>query len=400
MNTNVTKCIAISPDAELRNSVANELAGMPNFETVPGLQAAPSPELLVRFFQASPARIVFLDARQGAEALRVSAEMELQDPGIQFIAVGDPPDPNLPWRGIQERLSLPLDGYQLRAAVERRRKVLEKMPRQYRHPTAFFSFLPAKAGAGASTLASAMARAISSTRKTLLVDLDLSSGTLGFRHRVEKKYSMVEVLESGQQLDEELWSQIVSTSNDLHIVPSSPATGAKLHEERLYDWMTFVRNIYDVVVFDLSGNMESYTFDVLGTSRSIFLVTTQEPECLHLGRAKVDALHRGGFRDQSCVLLNRLTKGQALHRAEVSDLLGLPVKAEFPNDYKSVQESVMSGGALPSGSPLSKAIHASLPKLTDAPAREPQKRHKFLEFSTLPVFSYWRQQEMRSERWE
>lgn len=399
MNTNVTKCIAISPDTELRNTLAAELAGMPNFDIVPGLQTAPSPELLVRFFQSSPARIVFLDARQGADTLRVSAEMELQDPGIQFIALGDPPDSNLPWRGIQERLSLPLDGYQLRAAVERRRKVLEKMPRQYRHPTMFLSFLPAKAGAGASTLASAVARAISSSRKTLLVDFDLSSGTLGFRHRLEKKYSMVEVLESAQ-LDEEVWSQIVSTSNDLHIIPSSPSSGAKLHEERFSDWMAFVRNLYDVVIFDLSGNMESYSLEAMGTSRNIFLVTTQEPECLHLGRAKVDALERGGFREQSCVLLNRLTRGQALHRSEVADLLRLPVKAEFPNDYKSVQESVLSGGALPSGSPLSRAIQANLPKLTDAPAVEPPKRHKFLEFSTLPVFGYWRQAEMRSERWE
>ena len=399
MNTIFTKCITITADSGLRDAVAAEIAPLPNVEIARGLQAAPSPEVFVRFFQSSPARIVFLDIRGGAEALRISAEMELQDPGIQFIAVGESPDPNLPMRGIQERLSLPLDGFALRAAVDRRQKVLERMPRQFRHPTTFLSFLPAKAGAGASTIASAVARAVSANRKTLLVDFDLTSGTLGFRHRVEKKYSVAEVLDM-PNLDEELWAQIVSLSDELHIIPSGLMPSPKLQEEKLADWIEFLRGIYDVVIFDLSGSLESYAFGVMSACRSIFLVTTQEPECLHLGRSKVEALHRAGLREHAAVLINRAAKGHTLKRAEVGDLLGLPVKAEFPNDYKAVQEGILTGAPLPANSPLFKAIQLSIPALTDVPVLEPAKKHKFLEFSTLPVFSYWRRAELRSERWE
>ncbi|HEY6394220.1 MAG TPA: hypothetical protein VIX12_02310 [Candidatus Binataceae bacterium] len=87
-----------------------------------------------------------------------------------------------------------------------------------------------------------------------------------------------------------------------------------------------------------------------------------------------------------------------LNPAEVHDLFQLPVSAVFPDDYRAVQTSIRSGAPIGDGSAIFKSLSAFASSLNDAPER-PRKTHKFIEFVNLPVFSYWRRAEMRSEKW-
>lgn len=391
------KCTILTPDAELRAAIAAALNKLPDIHLVRGLNGCPPLEDLVRFFHTSPARIVFLDVRDGA-SLKVSGEMEMHDPGLQFIAVGEPSQPNVPWLGIQERLALPLDTVALKEALGRRVRVLEKLPHRSRKPTSFISFLPAKPGAGTTTLACGLADMLASQHKTLLCDFDLSTGTVGFRYRLERPHSLPEVVDDFDHMDEHLWSQIVSRSGDLDVLPSSLRPGAKLRSDLFPQWFDLLRATYDVVIFDLSGQMESYSFDIMKASRQIYLVTTQELECLHLGRMKAEALRNTGLDQQTSVLLNRCQKNHTLKRSEIEELLALTVKAEFPNDYQAIQDSIRAGAPIKRGTPLFKALSGFAQSANEL-AEPEQKQHKFIEFVNLPVFNYWRRPESRSERW-
>jgi MinD-like ATPase involved in chromosome partitioning or flagellar assembly len=391
------KCTTFTRDAELRAAIAAVLNKIPDIDVVRGLTACPPSEDLIRFFQTSPARVVFLDVRDPA-ALKVSGEMELHDPGLQFIAVGEPDEANVPWLGIQERLALPLDAVALKEALGRRVRVLEKMPHRSRKPTSFISFLPAKAGAGTTTLACGLADILSTTKKTLLCDFDLATGTVGFRYRLERPHSLPEVADDFDHMDADLWSQIVSKVDALDVLPSSLRPGARLRADLLPHWFDLLRTTYDVVIFDLSAQMESHALEIMKVSSQIFLVTTQELESLHLGRMKAEALRQAGLADQTSVLLNRFHKSHTLKRTDVEELLQMTVKAEFPNDYQGVQDSIRAGATLKKGTPLFKALTAFTPTVNDA-AERPQKEHKFIEFVNLPVFNYWRRPEARSERW-
>ena len=133
-----TKCTILTPDASLRAALTAALEDIPKIGVVRGLTALPTSDNVSRFFQTSPARIVFLDVRD-ATALQISGEMELRDPGLQFIALGEPDEPNVSWRGIQERLALPLEGSAMKEALARRIRVLEKLPTRLRKPTSFLS---------------------------------------------------------------------------------------------------------------------------------------------------------------------------------------------------------------------------------------------------------------------
>lgn len=390
------KCTILTPDSDLRAELSALVGKKSNLEVVRGLNGSPSAEAIVRFFRTSPARVVFLDVRAD-DALRIPADVELTDPGIQFIAIGSPSDSNAAWRGIHERITLPLNADALLEAVQRRIRVLEKLPGRLRTATSFVCFLPAKPGAGTSTLASGLADILASEHKTLLCDFDLTGGTLGFRYRLEKPYSLPEVSEGFDHIDEEYWTQIVSRSGNLDILPSAMRPGAMLRADFLPAWFDFLRATYDKVIFDLSGHLEDFSIQIMRECRQIFLVTTQELECLHVGRMKADALRTFGVSEHCSVLLNRFQRNHTLKAAEVEELLHLPVRAQFPNDYSAVQEAVRSGCPLKRSSTLAKTLQSFAPNADSSPEK-PAPTHKFLEFINLPAFNYWRRLEMRSER--
>ena len=393
----LTKCTILTPDSSLRAALTAALEGISGIGVVRGLAALPTPDNAIRFFQTSPARIVFLDVREDA-ALQISSEMELRDPGLQFIALGETAEPNVSWRGIQERLALPLDPPALTEAVARRIRVLEKLPTRLRKPTSFLSFLPAKAGVGATTLACGLADILATEYKTLLCDFDMATGTIGFRYRLERTHALPEIVSEFEGMDEQIWSQVVSRSRGLSILPSSLRPASKISPESLKHWFEILRATYDVVIFDLSGQMEDYSFEIMKASRQIFLVTTQEVECLHVGRKKSEVLREAGLEPQTSVLLNRFQKTHTLKSSDVNDLLQLNVRAQFPNDYDGVQNSIRTGTSIRPASALFKALTAFAPVTTDI-AEQPATSHKFLEFINLPVLNYWRRPEARNERW-
>ena len=390
-------CTILTQDLELCATLADQLARMPEVALVRAPERNRSIDQLVRFLDAGSVRIVLLDIRT-PDALKISGEMELHDPGMQFIALGEPSDPETPWLGINERLGLPLDAAALEAAVRRRLRVLEKLPQNARRRGSFFSFLPAKAGAGTTTLACGLAD-ISATRdKTLLCDFDLVGGTVSFRYRMDKPHSLPEVFDSFDRVDQEMWEQVYSECGPLNVLPSSPRLGVRLRVDVFPKWFDLLRSTYDTVIFDLSGYMEDFAFDLMEASDQVFVVTTQELECLHLGRSKAEALRRSDLAEKSSVLVNRFQKAHTLKNPEIVDLLGLPVKWQFPNDYKTVQDSIHDARPMKENATLSRALSGFHEALKGAKRQAP-KAHKFLEFVKLPALNYWRRAEMRDERW-
>jgi MinD-like ATPase involved in chromosome partitioning or flagellar assembly len=394
------KCTTITPDADLRNQLAAEIAGVEGAELVRGLTSYPEPENLVRFFRVSPARIVLLDARNRAAALRICRDTELSDPGMQFIAIGlaaaESGQPELSCRGVHEALELPLDPGALRAAIARRAQVLSKLPRVYQRRPSFVSFLPAKPGAGASTLAANFASLLSTEYKTLLSDFDLSSGTVGFRYRLDSPHTVSEMLNNIEHLDEDLWPQLVTNVNGLDILPSANKPAVAIDDRALPKLFDFLRTIYDIVVFDLSGSLESHALTIMHECSRVFVVSTQEVECLHIGRAKVAALREFGLQEHTRVLLNRVQKNHLLKRSEITDLLNTAVEAEFPNDYRAVQASLHAGTAVSPKSALAKALREFSPMLLRDRSLAPPKR--FIEFASPSLFQFWRR-DVQSEPW-
>jgi Flp pilus assembly CpaE family ATPase len=390
-------CTILTSDLELRAAAVAAIERIPNLEIIRGLSATTPQDQLIRFFRTSPARIALLDMRD-ANLQDLAGEVELHDPGIQFIALGEPDGAAPSWRGIQERVNLPLVSADLSAALSRRVRVLEKLPNRWRESTTFLSFLPAKPGSGATTLACGLADILAAGHKTLLCDLDFANGTVGFRYRLVAPYSLLDLAKGFESIDENLWSQMVSQSGKLDVLASSPQNGGRLRPDLLPQWIDFLRSAYDFVLFDLPSNLDDGCFEILKMSTRIFMVTTQELECLHLARLKADAIRAASLEERTSVLLNRFHKAHTLKGDEVEEVLKLSITAQFPNDYQGVQDAIRAGQSLKPGTPLYKALSEFAPTTNRVPQEPAKKSHKFLEFVRLPAFSYWRIFEASNER--
>ena len=108
----------------------------------------------------------------------------------------------------------------------------------------------------------------------------------------------------------------------------------------------YARRNYNVVCFDLSGNMERYSMEIMHESRKIFIVCTTEVCSLHLARERIQYLRRMDLGDRVNVLLNRHTKRSSIDVDQVESLVGVPVMMTFPNDYARLTRSIADGKAV------------------------------------------------------
>ncbi len=153
----------------------------------------------------------------------------------------------------------------------------------------------------------------------------------------------------------------------------------------------FMRRNYEVVCFDISGNLEKYSMELMRESRRILLVCTQEIPSLHLAREKLGFLREAELESRVSVLLNRCYKRPLISKQQVEDLLGVQVMTMFPNDYHGVNGAMASGTWVKPESELGKSFEQFAGELLE---RRPQNlakdKKKFLEFfsvSNRPVVS-------------
>jgi Flp pilus assembly CpaE family ATPase len=186
-------------------------------------------------------------------------------------------------------------------------------------------------------------------------------------------------------MDEQLWPQLVSSVGGLEVLhagrinPNYPIEPAQIR-----GLVTFMRRNYKALCFDLSGNLEPYSLELMQESKRIILVCTSEIPSLHLAREKMQFLRTLDLDGRILVVLNRVHKKAAFTKNEVEKLLGAPVVNVFPNDYVAVNLALAEGTALPATSALGIAFSSFAKSLIEEKISQPAgHKRKFFEFFTV-----------------
>ncbi|MEZ5402978.1 MAG: hypothetical protein R2729_25090 [Bryobacteraceae bacterium] len=348
---------------------------------------------LERFLRANAPQVVFLSIDQLSRAMEVLRGIEQALPGVQVVAVDRSCDPavllDLMHIGVREFLAYPFDGASFMAAVARLEEVLEKRPARIEVSDNVFTFLPSKTGSGTSTVCLNAAVALSrmSESHTLLIDLDLNQGLIGFMLKLDNVYTIYEAAENASKLDEHLWPQLVASRGSLDVLPAGrldPQT--RVDPLQIRQLIAFARRFYRGICIDLSGNMEKYSLEVMQESKRIFLVCTPEIPSLHLARQKFNLLQSMDLGERVAVLLNRAQRRPIITTQHIEQLLGVPVYLEFPNDYRGVHDALTSGRETDPESELGRQFthlaHAMVEKPLDFRPMKGKKK-KFLEFFSV-----------------
>lgn len=392
------RSVIVSPDTELTTRLEELINRAGRVALIKTTDRYLANHDLERFMRANAPQLVFLSIQQLNRAMELYHAIEQIIPGVQVIAIDRGCSPgvllDLMHIGIREFLAFPFDVTSFAAAIGRVEEVLDKRPARIDICDNVFCFLPSKAGAGTSTIS--MNTAVSLSRmqntKTLLMDLDLNSGLIGFMLRLDSSYTIYEAAESATRLDEHLWPQLVNSVRNLDVLPAGRLDPqSRIEPLQIRQLIGFARRFYKAICVDLSGNMEKYSLEVMHESKRIFLVCTPEIPTLHLARQKLRLIQDLDLGDRVAVLLNRAQKRPMITTSQIEELLGIPVAQEFPNDYRGVHEAVTHGREVRDTTELGKGFSELAHKLMEAPESFKPKlqRKRFLEmFNVFPRYSW------------
>jgi pilus assembly protein CpaE len=222
--------------------------------------------------------------------------------------------------------------------------------------------------------------------KTLLLDLDLNSGLLGFMLKLDTQISIYDAAEHAAHLDEHLWPQLVTKKGPLDVMCSGRLDPRmRIEPSQIRHVLSFARRFYRTICLDLSGNMEKYSIEMMQESKRIFVICTPEIPALHLARKKVQLLQALELGDRVSVLLNRAQKNSLIGASQIQQLLGVPVFQEFPNDYRGVHQALTLGKEVEPSSELGRQFRKLANTVLDNPDAEtaPQKPAKKKGFLSM-----------------
>lgn len=375
------RSIIISPDADLSESLQENLVEVGHVAVLRALDKYPHTHELLRVVRTNAPQIVFLSLHQMDRALEIVKELEQNAPGIQFVAIARTTDPQVLLDvmrvGIREFLALPFNPQLTRDCLNRIAEILMKRPIDMGTTDLLFSFLPSKAGAGTSTIAVNAAIAMSRLPDTnvFLADLDLNSGMVRFMLKLDNEYSITDAAEHSLNMDENLWPQLVTSIGNLDVLHAGRINpGFRIEGSHIRHLLDFVRKQYRGICIDLSGNMEKYSIEIMMESKRIFLVCTPEIPSLHLAREKYLFLKNLDLADRVSILVNRCAKRQIISPEQIEGLLGTPVSMTFVNDYTGVHKALTMGKHVDPASELGRQFGALAKMMIsfDAPQQHQQ----------------------------
>lgn len=382
------RSIIVSPDTALAQQLENAVSVASEVSIVRVIDKYPAAVDLSRTLRAYAPEVVFLSFEAPEKAIELVKFIEAEQEGVQIVAVHSTFDTKILREtmraGVREFLSLPFEQQAVLETLRNVRELLDRKPVTHPLTNQVFSFLPAKAGVGTSTLAlnvsAAMARR--SDGRVLITDFDLSSGMLRFMLKLQNEHCILDAMEHATHMDENLWPQLVTTFDRLDVLHAGRINpNLRIEQGQIRNVVAFMRRNYSSLCFDLSGNLERYSLELMEESKRVLLVCTPEIPSLHLAREKLTFLRQVELDTRVAIVLNRCHKKPLFTKEQVEDVLGMPVLRMFGNDYYGVNRAVTSGKWLEPTTDLGKEFDQFAGELMEkknvAPA-PPRKR--FLEY--------------------
>jgi pilus assembly protein CpaE len=382
------RAIILSSDRVLAAQLHAAIVEVGTASVVRVIDTYPTIVELSRTVRAHAPQLVFITTESVEQVVTIAEHLEQVLPGIQVIAAGEPSNPEtlkaLMRGGIREIVASPFDPTQIRDSLSRAEANLSRRPVAASSTEYIYSFLPSKPGVGASTLAvnSALGIAREEPDSALLADFDLNSGIIRFLLKLDSPYTVLDAAERAGSLDENSWAQMVCKSNGLDVLHSGVLNpDIRLQTLQLHDMINYARRNYQAICFDLSGNLEKYSLELMRESRRIFLVCTPEICSLYLAREKMQYLKRIDLGDRVSILLNRYHKRNTIGPSQVEDVVRAPVLMTFQNDYNRITASIAAGGAVDHASELGQQYAALSSYMREKSQKAPAaSRRSFVEY--------------------
>ena len=364
--------VVIHADSDKAAMLRAMVAASGQLQLLREMTGVPSPYELSRMLNSMSPDVVLIDLATGQQGLQCAVHITEQAPQTAIVGYRATADLATLARQVGFHALVSAHGgteelqFAIHEALHTRDGGIE--------PT-LFSFLPSKAGSGASTVVLNTATALAQfyDRRVLVIDADLRSGILAIMLNVEPVGSIQAILRNSNQLDQFHWGQCVLPAHGVDYLLSSRSLDSALPEWlNYYQLLNFARQHYDTILVDLPELVNGATVELVRRSAMVFPVCTPEIPSLRLTQHRCTELARWSVSEERIgILLNRWHKSD-IAPAQVTRLIGRAVLKAFPNDYPAVRTAVAAGANVSFDSKLGQAYIEFAGRLIAQPAARRQ----------------------------
>jgi pilus assembly protein CpaE len=286
------------------------------------------------------------------QSLALIEKLAQECPGTALLSAARDASPDLILRslraGARDFLRLPIITEELRTVLDKTvefcagRKVA---PKKKGRMVAVFS---SKGGCGTSFIATNLAAATEAP--TVLVDLNLQAGDLPLFLGVEPKYSIADLVENRERMDDSLLNSYVTPhTSKLSLLAAPPEADLAddIGPEHVFDVLERLREKYDYVVLDPQHTFDAITLAALDQADDIVLVLTLDIPAIRSAQRALEIFDRLGYpRTKVSVIVNRWSKQIDLDLQQVEKFLNEKVVGFISSDYQTAVNSINLGQPL------------------------------------------------------
>lgn len=352
----------ICPDTDLRTQFEEMTTPASGVRVLRTFTYYPHDVELTRFLRAAAPDLIFLSLERPEPAMEVIKQAAQDAPATKVVTIARqrPTDTliDLMHLGVRDLLTAPFSRDDLQQALGRLKPQTPVLPPRREPQGELLSFLPAKPGAGTSTLAVNVAYQLAKHRPgALLLDFDLNCGMVRRMLGVVNPASLEDAAAQSLDLTEQRWSRLITRVGHLDVLPAGPPRPElRLEMTQLRYLMAHIRGKYVSICADLSGNLERYSVEVLKESSRILLVCAPDLASVYQARRKLDYLGDLGLSRQVSLIVCQSGRGESLSGQEVEKECGHAIDHWFPADPRGTQDALRRCAPLAPSSRLSQRI--------------------------------------------
>jgi len=307
-----------------------------------------------------PSALVINLSHMGEPALKLVQRIVNECPNTAVICASRESSPDMILRsmraGARDFIRLPINDDELNTVIERTSEfVVEHVADDSRKRGRVIAVFSSKGGCGTTLIAANLA--MTQKTPTVLVDLNLQSGDLELLLGLKPKFSLADVVENRDRLDDALLtSYITPHSKNLSLLaaPMKAESAEDIEPKHIYEVMELLRHRYDNVIVDTPHNFDSVTISALDQADQILVVLTLEIHAIRSTRRALEIFDRLGYpRKKVRLVVNRWSKNIDLDQKQVEGFLGERVIAFIQSDYRAAVNSINLGQPLIDSAPNS-----------------------------------------------
>lgn len=206
----------------------------------------------------------------------------------------------------------------------------------------------AKGGCGKTMLATnlAIALAAGGTKRTCLIDLDLTLGDIALSLQLTPERTIADAVPVADRIDETGLRTLVTPfcpGVDVLLAPVVPTVAERISRDLVTEILYLARSIYDFVVVDSPPLFHDHVVAALDSSHQYVLVVTPTVTAMKNTRILLDTFDFLDYRKENrLIVLNRADPRLGLSSADIERVLRMPVTATIPAS-RDVTSSINRG---------------------------------------------------------